>query len=76
MFVVGLTGGVATGKSTVANFFKELGCPVIDADFIAKEGKENQLSFSHFVGRGRYVSWRQRAIVTPSVVGFCNLKHS
>ena len=29
---VGLTGGIASGKSTVAARFKELGIPVIDAD--------------------------------------------
>jgi dephospho-CoA kinase len=35
-FKVGLTGGVASGKSTVANLFSELGVAVIDADIIAK----------------------------------------
>jgi dephospho-CoA kinase len=38
MFLVGLTGGIATGKSTAANLFKALGVPVIDADQIAREG--------------------------------------
>ena len=33
--IVYLTGGIATGKSTVAKFFKELGADVIDADEIA-----------------------------------------
>ncbi|MCX8083795.1 MAG: dephospho-CoA kinase [Calditerrivibrio sp.] len=33
---LGLTGGIASGKSTVANFFKELGCFIIDADEISK----------------------------------------
>ena len=31
---IGLTGGVATGKSTAAQMLKELGAPVIDADKI------------------------------------------
>ena len=29
-------GGVATGKSTVSNMFRELGVPVIDADAMAR----------------------------------------
>ncbi|EDO42163.1 predicted protein [Nematostella vectensis] len=37
MLIVGLTGGIATGKSTVSSIFKSLGCPVIDADEIARE---------------------------------------
>jgi len=37
MFKLGLTGGIATGKSTVSNYFKELGIPVLDADVIARE---------------------------------------
>jgi dephospho-CoA kinase len=34
---VGLTGGIASGKSTVAEMFAELGVPVIDTDLIARE---------------------------------------
>lgn len=37
MLVVGLTGGIASGKSTVAACFARLGIPVIDADVIARE---------------------------------------
>lgn len=32
MKIIGLTGGIATGKSTAEKFFEELGCYVIDAD--------------------------------------------
>ena len=32
MFTVGLTGGIGSGKTTVANLFAELGVPVIDTD--------------------------------------------
>jgi dephospho-CoA kinase len=34
---IGLTGGIASGKSTVAQRFAELGIPVIDADLAARE---------------------------------------
>ena len=37
MLIVGLTGGIATGKSTVSRRFAELGAEVIDADLIARE---------------------------------------
>lgn len=37
MKVIGLTGGVASGKSTVARLLAELGVPVIDADRVARE---------------------------------------
>ncbi len=34
---VGVTGGIASGKSTVARFFQEMGAYVIDADQLAEE---------------------------------------
>lgn len=37
MRVVGLTGGIATGKSTVGRWFREWGAEVIDADQVARE---------------------------------------
>jgi dephospho-CoA kinase len=37
MLLVGLTGSIATGKSTVAGILKEMGCTLIDADQIARE---------------------------------------
>jgi dephospho-CoA kinase len=35
--VLGLTGGIATGKSTVVDLFKKHGFPIVDADVIARE---------------------------------------
>lgn len=37
MKVIGLTGGIATGKSTVSAILRELGLEVIDADAVARE---------------------------------------
>lgn len=36
-YIVGLTGGIGSGKSTIANLFIELGVKIIDADIIARE---------------------------------------
>jgi dephospho-CoA kinase len=36
MFTVGLTGGVAAGKSTATNFFIDKGITVVDADLISR----------------------------------------
>lgn len=41
-YIVALSGGVASGKSTVANLFAKLGVPIVDADIIAR----------HVVGKG------------------------
>lgn len=38
--IIGLTGGIATGKSTVAEMFKQSNIPVIDSDIIAKQALE------------------------------------
>ncbi len=35
--IYGLTGGIATGKSTVAKMFSQLGVPCVDADRVARE---------------------------------------
>ncbi|WP_273713410.1 dephospho-CoA kinase [Leuconostoc mesenteroides] len=37
MLTVGLTGGIATGKSTVSALLRQAGFPVVDADIVARE---------------------------------------
>jgi dephospho-CoA kinase len=37
LLVLGVTGGVASGKTTVANMLMELGAPIVDLDLIARQ---------------------------------------
>lgn len=48
MFLVGLSGGIASGKSTVVAILQELGCAVIDADAIARQGEFSVASCPFF----------------------------
>ncbi|QLB20235.1 dephospho-CoA kinase [Vespertiliibacter pulmonis] len=36
-YIVGLTGGIGSGKSTIADLFAELGVPIVDADIVARQ---------------------------------------
>ena len=36
-YVVGLTGGIGSGKTVVSDYFSSLGVPIIDTDIIARE---------------------------------------
>lgn len=48
--VIGLTGGIATGKSTISKMFKSFHIPVIDADKIAREVVEpGKTAYDHIV---------------------------
>ena len=37
MLRIGLTGGIASGKTTIADYLGELGAQLVDADIIARE---------------------------------------
>ncbi len=54
MLIVGLTGGIASGKSLVAGIFKGLGAHIIDADRIVREllepGQEAWKEVSEYFG--------------------------
>jgi len=42
-YIIGLTGGIATGKSTAANYFAKKNIPVIDSDLIVKTLWKNNI---------------------------------
>ena len=54
--IIGLTGGIASGKSTVAKMFRELAIPVVDADEISREvvqvGEDAYLQIVEQFGEG------------------------
>ncbi|MCE3238998.1 MAG: coaE 1 [Gammaproteobacteria bacterium] len=50
MFTIGLTGGIGSGKSTVADLFKKKGITIIDADHIAHDlTQPGQICFNKIV---------------------------
>ena len=49
MRLVGLTGGIAYGKSTVSNLFRDSGVPVVDADVVARVSNGPNLKLSDVV---------------------------
>ncbi len=52
MWVFGLTGGISSGKSTVAAMFATLGAGVIDADLVSREAVEpGEAAFERIVAR-------------------------
>ena len=56
MLRIGLTGGIASGKSTVADLFAGLGATVIDTDRIARDvvapGTPSLAALTRALGRG------------------------
>ena len=58
MKIIGLTGGIGSGKSTVAGYFKELGIPVFDSDLEAKklmnENRELRHQIIDLFGKNAY----------------------
>jgi dephospho-CoA kinase len=56
VLIVGLTGGIASGKSTVAQFLKELGGVIIDFDILARQavrpGEKAWRQIVEFFGEG------------------------
>jgi dephospho-CoA kinase len=51
LIIAGLTGGIATGKSTVSSIFREAGAIIIDADSIARDAVKKNLPAWHEIVR-------------------------
>lgn len=55
MYIVGLTGGIGSGKSEAARMFAELGVPIVDVDIISHEltasGQETLKEIAHAFGQ-------------------------
>ena len=50
MFVIALTGGIGSGKTTISDIFKEKNIPIIDTDVIAREIVEpNKLAYREII---------------------------
>ncbi|WP_080874163.1 dephospho-CoA kinase [Oceanobacillus timonensis] len=67
--VIGLTGGIASGKSTISRMFHALDIPVIDADVIAREVVEpGETSYQQIVDVfGEDILKPDRAIDRPKL---------
>ncbi len=46
---IGLTGGIASGKSTAVNIFKEKGYKIIDSDLIVKDILDNNIEVKKYI---------------------------
>ena len=70
--VIGLTGGIGSGKSTVLNFFKELGCQVFIADIEAKKLMESDKTLvekiSNLFGKQAYTNNKLNRKLIASIV--------
>ena len=69
MFRVGLTGGIASGKSTISQLFSELGITIIDTDVISHElMQQNQTAYRQTVERfGQKILNSDRSINRPAL---------
>ncbi|MCW5516544.1 dephospho-CoA kinase [Muriicola sp. Z0-33] len=72
MMIVGLTGGIGSGKSTVAGYFKELGVPVYNSDKQAKKlmrnSKKLRKAIIKLLGEDAYIGKKlNRSVIAQKV---------
>ena len=67
--IVGLTGSIATGKSLVSKYFKELGVPIIDYDLVSKMVVEPGLPAWHDIANyfGREILHKDQTLDRPKL---------
>ena len=76
--IIGLTGGIGSGKSTVSFMFEKLGVPIyssdVEANILMENSKEIQNSLIQLLGRKAYLYGRlNRAFVASKVFNDTNL---
>ena len=64
--IIGLTGGIATGKSTVANLLRKEGLTVLDADLLVKEIYKTQEA-KDFISTNWPMAMNDKEIIFPKL---------